>query len=207
MNDRSMGQPRTKSDFTSLTAGSTIAAFVADMIVVTARGPVAAGDLVPGDLLFTRDSGFVPLVFAAPLLGVHAMVRVSADRLGPGMPAADMTVPAGLGLWNLRDETALRPVSAVRLCSTLGESAPGAQRVAPRAMVALLCDRAVGLLSGGAWVECPAPTARLVAQMLPLLDDPAREALVAAFSDRGIPAAAAEITPDLPTCLPRARLH
>lgn len=168
--------------------GSTLPAFAAGMGILTTRGVVAVDDLVAGDMVLTRDSGYAPLRFAAKLEGLHPMVAVGPDTLGPGAPQHDLIVAAGLGLWELHNEANRRPVEALRLCAM-----PGAHRASPRRMVALLCDRAVGLFSGGAWVECPAPTARLVAQMLPLLAEPDREALVAAFADQGLPAAAAQI--------------
>ena len=75
--------------------------FAADTLIDTARGPVAAGDLVAGDMVRTRDAGFQPVrwigarhlseaeLAAAPHL---QPIRIRAGALGAGTPTTDLVV-------------------------------------------------------------------------------------------------------------------
>ena len=68
--------------------------------IETAQGPVAAGDLRPGDLLQTPDTGLQPLrwIGRSDLPGLKRIaaglhpVRIRKDAFGPGQPARDILV-------------------------------------------------------------------------------------------------------------------
>ncbi|MFB2531827.1 Hint domain-containing protein [Paracoccus sp. p4-l81] len=150
--------------------------------LATAAGPRAIADLRAGDALLTRDHGYVPLLMAMPLAGAHPGVIIGPDAMGPGMPMRQITVSGAVRLWNLRFQQGGELARADDLRSLNHVNA-----VAARPMVALICDRAVGVLIDGAWVECPGPSARLVAALLPHLGDEDRARLVATFSNRPLP--------------------
>lgn len=70
--------------------------------IVTDRGEVPVQDLLPGDLVLTRDDGFQPLLWvgrrdlAADEMSAHAArlapVRIARGALGPDLPQRDMMV-------------------------------------------------------------------------------------------------------------------
>lgn len=75
--------------------------FAADSLIETARGAVAAGDLVVGDLVRTRDAGMQPIrwigrqaVSAARLAANPNLqpIRIRAGALGDNVPATDLVV-------------------------------------------------------------------------------------------------------------------
>ncbi|MBA4491627.1 Hint domain-containing protein, partial [Paracoccus sp. S1E-3] len=75
--------------------------FGADALIRTARGDVAAGDLVIGDLIETRDAGLQPIRWigsrvldAADLAARPKLcpVRIRRGALGAGLPEADLIV-------------------------------------------------------------------------------------------------------------------
>ncbi len=75
--------------------------FAGDTLIETARGPVAASDLVVGDMVRTRDAGFQPVrwvgqrrLSAARLAQARNLVpiRIKAGALGANTPATDLVV-------------------------------------------------------------------------------------------------------------------
>ncbi|MDO5659329.1 MAG: Hint domain-containing protein, partial [Paracoccus sp. (in: a-proteobacteria)] len=74
--------------------------FSADAMIETDRGLVRAGDLVAGDMVRTRDSGFQPvrwvgaqvLTFMPFSAASLRPVRINAGALGDGLPVADLVV-------------------------------------------------------------------------------------------------------------------
>jgi len=75
--------------------------FSADALIATMRGPRAAGDIRPGDLVLTRDRGYRPVRWVGRqrlsglrLLGTDRLrpIRIAAGALGQGVPARDLTV-------------------------------------------------------------------------------------------------------------------
>ena len=66
--------------------------------IATPRGEVAVECLRPGDLVLTRDDGYVPLSWVgqrdltADEIAAHAPVRIAKGALGQGAPECDMVV-------------------------------------------------------------------------------------------------------------------
>lgn len=141
--------------------------------VATSRGLRSVCDLRPGDLLLTRDLGFSPLLVALPLEGQQPAMVVQPDALGPGMPL-----------------TALRLSPWVRATSIRGEAAeaaelrrlPNVSITGPTRMWMLLFEGQTDILMEGAWVQCPQPSARVIAAVLPHLSEDNRQHLVASFA-------------------------
>lgn len=132
--------------------------------VATARGPVPAGKLRPGDAILTRDSGYRPLVWCGPGRRGAAgrsgrgLITIAPDRLGPGQPARCIGLAPGHGL--LVDAAHLLPVLGTR--EGLAAAAFFGERVAgrpPGGFVHLLLDRHELINADGAWVESLAPEA------------------------------------------------
>lgn len=78
-----------------------IPCFAAGTLIDTLGGPVAVEALRPGDMVLTRDNGYLPLRWAGrrSIDGAHlaahpehASVRIAAGALGGGLPARDMRV-------------------------------------------------------------------------------------------------------------------
>lgn len=78
-----------------------VVCFADDVLIDTARGPVAAGDLKVGDLVMTRDHGPQPIRWmgkrhldAAGLAAAPHLrpIRIGKDALGPDRPQADLVV-------------------------------------------------------------------------------------------------------------------
>lgn len=141
--------------------------------VATSRGLRPVCELRPGDLLLTRDLGFSPLLVALPLEGQQPAMVVQPDALGPGMPL-----------------TALRLSPVVRATSIRGDAAEAAELrrlpdvsiTGPTRMWLLLFAGQTDILMEGAWVQCPQPSARVIAAVLPHLSDANRQHLVASFA-------------------------
>lgn len=72
--------------------------FAPETQVITARGARAAGALVPGDRVLTRDNGFQPLIWTGrsrqPVRPDTRPVRIAAGTFGPGLPERDLCVSA-----------------------------------------------------------------------------------------------------------------
>mgnify|MGYP006429543639 CR=1 FL=1 len=101
------GHPR---EFTAVAPASgafeaAFGAFARDALVATAAGPVAVGDLVPGDLIETVESGAVALLWKGSMTlypdlpdveaRAVALTRITADAFGLERPAGDLV----LGPW------------------------------------------------------------------------------------------------------------
>lgn len=81
--------------------GPEIPCFVAGTLIDTRDGPKPVEDLRPGDLVLTRDNGYLPLVWvgmrvldadAVAAMPEHAPVRIAAGALGAGLPLRDTRV-------------------------------------------------------------------------------------------------------------------
>lgn len=159
-----------------------VAAIQVDAMAVTSRGLCRVADLREGDLLLSRDCGFIPVLLALPLAGKAPGMAVGPDTLGPGMPMGWITVSESTRLWNLRGAEGAHLASANDL-----RHQPNVHPKQAIALSAVLCERSTAILIDGAWVECPAPNAPLVATLLPLLSEENRTRLVAAFAHRPLP--------------------
>ncbi|WP_134725162.1 Hint domain-containing protein [Paracoccus luteus] len=82
-------------------SNSGVTCFGADALIETARGPVAAGDVVVGDMVRTRDAGMQPVrwtgrrdLSAAELEAAPNLrpIRIAAGALGAGTPSSDLIV-------------------------------------------------------------------------------------------------------------------
>lgn len=78
-----------------------VVCFGADALILTDRGPVAAGSLQVGDLVMTRDAGLQPIRWIGRRVldraGLEAApnlrpIRIAAGALGKGVPEADLIV-------------------------------------------------------------------------------------------------------------------
>ena len=75
--------------------------FVAGTMILTPEGPMPIEKLKVGDLVFTRDDGYVPISWlGCRTLGAELLrafpnlrpIRISAGSLGDGLPSADLLV-------------------------------------------------------------------------------------------------------------------
>ncbi|MGP9789037.1 Hint domain-containing protein [Roseinatronobacter sp. NSM] len=79
----------------------TVPCFVAGTLIDTAQGPRPVEQIVPGDLVMTRDNGYLPVVWAGSRELTqddvaqnpdYAAVIIRAGALGDGMPQRDLRV-------------------------------------------------------------------------------------------------------------------
>ncbi len=167
-----------------------IICFTPDTLIDTARGPVAAGDLAPGDRVLTRDHGYQPLVWtgrrdltAAELAANPALapVRIAAGALGPDLPARDLRVsPRHRMLISGARAQALfgeREV-LVAACDLLGLPGISLETGAGAASyVHVMCARHEILRAEGAWSESFQPGAGV----LDALEEAVRAELLSLF--------------------------
>lgn len=80
---------------------SSVPCFSAETLILTEAGERAAGDIRPGDRIWTRDAGFQPVLWIGNrTLGQKALtlrpslrpIRIRAGALGHGHPARDLVV-------------------------------------------------------------------------------------------------------------------
>ena len=75
---------------------ASVVCFAAHTLIDTVRGPVAARDLQPGDLVKTLDHGAQPIRWInarkVAATGAAAPIRISAGSLGQGTPSRDLLV-------------------------------------------------------------------------------------------------------------------
>lgn len=93
------GRPASAAEMTSDTTN--VVCFSGDAMILTPAGPVAAGRLLPGMLVTTRDAGAQPIRWigchrldAAQLAAAPHLrpIRIRRDALGHGVPSADLMV-------------------------------------------------------------------------------------------------------------------
>ncbi len=151
--------------------------FTPNCLIDTARGPVPAGALRPGDLVQTADHGWQPLIWTgqSALPGLSRVagnlhpIRIRRDAFGPGCPARDMIVSPqhricfpGDGLHVPEPEvfvTAKALVDGTRVVQDKG--------LAGITYVHLLCERHEVIFSEGVATESFQPAPRILQTMAP----------------------------------------
>ncbi|WP_316013345.1 Hint domain-containing protein [Roseobacter sp. HKCCA0434] len=143
-----------------------VVCFTPGTAIVTPTGPRAIEDLMPGDLVVTRDNGLRPIIWAGRRdltveeLASHpqlAPIRIRAGALGPGLPARDLVVSP-------QHRVLIRSARVVTIGGEAEMLAPaiallgreGVERVVPTAPVSylhIMCEGHEVLRAGGMWAE------------------------------------------------------
>ncbi|WP_434618975.1 Hint domain-containing protein [Tabrizicola sp. M-4] len=157
-----------------------VTCFAADTLIDTPHGARRAIDLRPGDLVLTRDHGPQPLrwigsrhVTRAEMMAHPGLqpVTLSAHALGPGLPAADLTVSRQHRLFLRLPEAMLYlDTSEVLLPAAALTGLPGLrQHLPPEGVtyVHLLLDRHEILRSHGVESESFFPGEQALAMLSP----------------------------------------
>lgn len=168
----------------------TIPCFTAGTLIDTADGPKKIEDIRPGDLVMTRDAGFLPVVWAGqrPISGAElattpdfAAVCIRAGALGQGLPVRDLRVSPWhrILICGQRAELLFGEhevlVAAVHL---VGQ--PGITRDdAPVTYVHVMFDTHQIIRSEGAWTESFQPGVKTLSSM----DAAQRAELLALFPE------------------------
>jgi hypothetical protein len=182
---------------------SVIACFAEGSRIATPRGEVAVEDLVPGDLVLTRDNGARPLrwigrreVSEAELSRAPALrpVRFQAGALGNGLPQRDLTVSPQHRMLVVSHEAELHfGENEVLVAARHFAGRPGISTIAPQGVTYyhLLFDSHEIVLSNGVWSESFQPGERVLGDM----DEAQRVELAILFPDLCAGAAAASFPP------------
>lgn len=153
--------------------------YTPDCRIETARGPVAAGRLRPGDRVQTADNGWQPLVWVgqstvpglARIAGNLHPIRIRRDAFGPGCPARDMLVSPQHRICFPGDGLHVPEAEVFATAKALIDGSRVAQDKGLREItyVHLLCDRHEVLFSDGLATESFQPAPRILRTMAPSL--------------------------------------
>jgi Ca2+-binding RTX toxin-like protein len=170
-----------------------VTCFTSGTLIETAKGPVAVEDLVPGDLVVTRDHGVQPLrwvgqravsiaeLMLAPNL---APILIRAEALGQGYPSRDVTVsPQHRILVEDGRAEMLFGHAEVLVAAHHLDNGNSVTRVwsGDVLYVHLLFDQHEMVQTSGLWSESFQPATRMVNQM----DAAQRAEIIALFPDLG----------------------
>lgn|GEM_PF-6027130 len=166
-------------------AETAVPGILAECPIDTIRGPVEAGALAAGDLVFTRDAGYRPVrwVGCCGALAEIAALAMPAEGGTLVLAPGQLLLIAGPAVAAACGEPEALAAAGDLAAEAGGPAGSRSVAVAGQAMVLFLLDTHEIVRAGGTWCASGRPDAALMRA----LDEGARAGLLAAFPELRLP--------------------